>query len=218
MSDPRKSSLFRTRSGRDPSREKGAGGRFYDVRYEAMSVMVLPGRHHVSNDPEEMIVTLLGSCIAACIHDPVAKIGGLNHFLLPESETGTWNQVNAVMRFGNHAMEVLINDIIKRGGDRSRFEVKVFGGANVIDSRSATPVGSRNVAFIERYLANEGFDIAAKHLGGTLPRRIHYFPTTGKVKMLLLRRKSDKDLFRRELEYTKEVKGDGGADDIELFE
>jgi chemotaxis protein CheD len=122
------------------------------------------------------------------------------------------------MRYGNHAMETLINDIVKRGGDRRRFDVKVFGGANVIESRAARPVGSCNVAFIERYLADEGFHVAAKHLGGVLPRRIHYFPTTGRVKMLLLRRSQDNELFRRELDYSRKVEAKDAEGSIELFE
>ena len=145
-------------------------------------------------------------------------MGGLNHFLLPESGTGQWGETSAAMRYGNHAMETLINDIIKRGGDRRRFEVKVFGGANIIESRSATRVGNCNVAFIERYLANEGCAVAAQHLGGTLPRRVHYFPTTGKVMMLLLRRPPDKDLFRRELDYSRKVKVEDDGGSIEMFE
>ena len=218
MSEHGKAPLLRVRTGEDARYLQEEVKRFYDPRYQAVAVMVLPGRHYVSANPEEMIVTLLGSCVAACIRDPVAGVGGLNHFLLPESGTGQWGEVSAAMRYGNHAMETLINDIVKRGGDRRRFVVKVFGGANVIESRAAQTVGSSNVAFIERYLANEGFEIAAQHLGGVLPRRIHFFPTTGKVKMLLLRRAPDNELFRRELDYSRDVGVKDATGSIELFE
>lgn len=211
--------LFRHRTSKD---SYGSAGeevkRFYDPRYKATSVMVLPGRHYVTSSPEEMIVTLLGSCVAACIRDPIAAVGGLNHFLLPESNTGQWGQASAAMRYGNHAMETLINDIIKRGGERSRLEIKVFGGANVIGAKSTQGVGQQNADFVESYLRNEGFTIAAMHLGGDKPRRIHYFPVTGKVNMLLLRRTPDNDLFRKERDYQKTIKTDDDSGDVELFE
>lgn len=211
--------LFRHRTNKDSYGPADEVKRFYDPRFKATSVMVLPGRHYVSAAPEEMIVTLLGSCVAACIRDPVTAVGGLNHFLLPESDSGQWGQANAAMRFGNHAMETLINDIIKRGGERSRLEIKVFGGARVIEGASSLSVGQRNCEFVEKYLQNEGFSIIAKHLGGPSPRRIHYFPVTGKVNMLLLRRGPDNDLFKKEREYQSTIKtgDDDDAGDVELF-
>ena len=121
------------------------------------------------------------------------------------------------MRYGNHAMETLINDIIKVGGVRSRLEVKVFGGAQVIEGASVLSVGQKNVDFVQTYLENEGFKIAASHLGGSLPRRIHYFPITGKVQMRQLERSSDKDLFKKEMSFRKQIKVDDDAGDAELF-
>lgn len=209
--------LFRHRTSQNSYGPGEEVKRFYDPRFKATSVMVLPGRHYVSADPEEMIVTLLGSCVAACIRDPKAAVGGLNHFLLPESNSGQWGQANAAMRYGNHAMETLINDIIKRGGDRSRLEIKVFGGAHIIEGQSTVSVGQQNVEFVESYLKNEGFSIVAKHLGGPLPRRIHYFPVTGKVNMLALRRAPDNDLFKKEKEYQKTIKAEDDSGDVELF-
>jgi chemotaxis protein CheD len=209
---------FRFRGDRAPPPASGDARRFYDARFKAYSVVVLPGRHYVTRDPEEMVVTLLGSCVAACIRDPVAGIGGLNHFLLPESESGRWGETDATLRYGNHAMETLINDIIRSGGDRRRLEVKVFGGANMIESATQRPIGSLNAAFVEHYLRNEGFTIAAKHLEGTLPRRIHYFPITGKVQMLLLRRTPDKDLFSKELEHRRKLQTEAPAGSVELFD
>lgn len=211
--------LFQHRTSKDSYAPTDEVKRFYDPRFKATSVMVLPGRHYVSKVSEEMIVTLLGSCVAACIRDPITAVGGLNHFLLPESNSGQWGQANAAMRYGNHAMETLINDIIKQGGIRSRLEIKVFGGAHIIEGRSTLSVGQQNVDFVENYLQNEGFTIAAKHLGGPLPRRIHYFPVSGKVNMLLLRRAPDNDLFKKEREYQSTIKTDDNDDsgDVELF-
>lgn len=217
MTETQPAQLFRHRTSNDSYGPADEVKRFYDPRFKATSVMVLPGRHYVSSAPEEMIVTLLGSCVAACIRDPVAAVGGLNHFLLPESSTGQWGQANAAMRYGNHAMETLINDIIKRGGERSRLEVKVFGGSHIIGGQSTLAVGRQNVDFVEAYLKNEGFTIVAKHLGGPMPRRIHYFPVSGKVNMLLLRRVPDNDLFKKERDYQRTIKTDDDSGDVELF-
>lgn len=211
--------LFRHRQSAESDRHQKQSGRYYDARVGMNVVMVLPGRHHVTVSPNEMIVTLLGSCVAACIRDPIAAVGGLNHFLLPESESGSWGKtVDAAMRYGNHAMETLINDIIKLGGSRSRLEVKVFGGARVIEGASTLSVGQKNVEFVQEYLKNEGFDIAAAHLGGGMPRRIHYFPITGRVQMRQLKRATDKDLFNKEMTYRSQIRVDDHEDEAELFD
>ena len=214
------STLFRHRQSPEADGQGKTPGRYFDARLGVNVVMVLPGRHYVTSNVNEMIVTLLGSCVAACIRDPVAAVGGLNHFLLPESESGHWGgTVDVAMRYGNHAMETLINDIVKLGGQRSRLEVKVFGGAQVIEGASVLSVGQRNVEFVQSYLQNEGFDIAAKHLGGVSPRRIHYFPMTGKVQMRQLQRTADKDLFKREMAYRSQIRvDDDDAGNAELFE
>lgn len=215
----RRGALFQYRQGSESAGQAETPGRYFDARLGMNVVMVLPGRHYVTTKADEMIVTLLGSCVAACIRDPVAAIGGLNHFLLPESENGHWgNTVDAAMRYGNHAMEILINDIIKLGGLRSRLEVKVFGGAQVIEGVSAQSVGKKNVEFVQGYLKNEGYDVAAEHLGGIAPRRIHYFPITGKVQMRQLQRSADKDLFKREMTYRGQIRVDDDAGDAELFD
>jgi chemotaxis protein CheD len=140
----------------------------------------------------------------------------MNHFLLAESETGDWGGVNAVTRYGNHAMETLINDIIALGGLRSRFEVKMFGGGHVIDSSMA--IGQKNFEFAERYLANEGMPIAAKHVGGYHPRRIHYFPQTGKVQMLQLRRGTDEAVFKAEMDFKRRIAIKPVESSVDLFD
>jgi len=120
--------------------------------------------------------------------------------------------VSAVTRYGNHAMETLINDIIALGGVRGRFEVKVFGGGHVIDSSMA--IGQKNVEFAERYLATKTCD-RRQHVGGFHPRRIHYFPQTGKVQMLQLRRGTDEAVFKAEMELKRRIAikpADGGVD------
>ena len=125
--------------------------RTYDRRRGLYAVRVLPGGAYVTRRTDEMIVTVLGSCVAACIRDPASGFGGLNHFMLPESESGTWNGVSAAMRYGNHAMEVLINEVLKSGCRRQDLEIKLFGGADLTDGPSL--IGSSNVAFVLDYLA-----------------------------------------------------------------
>jgi chemotaxis protein CheD len=178
----------------DPPVQTGVRG--YDCEAGMVQVKIGPGDCYVTAAPNEILVTILGSCVAVCMRDPVLGVGGMNHFLLAESATGEWGGTGAATRYGNHAMGTLIDNIVAFGGIRSRFEVKVFGGGHVIDS--SMPIGQKNVEFAERYLSNEGMPIAAKHVGGFRPRRIHYFPQTGKVQMLQLRRGADEAVLKVE--------------------
>lgn len=190
--------------------------RYRDPDFDAMAVKVLPGEHYVTGAPEEMVVTVLGSCIAACIRDPLIGFGGMNHFMLPQSSDGAWGAASASMRYGNFAMEVLINEILARGGRRERLEIKVFGGGNVL--AGATPVGTRNAVFVESYLAAEGLTAVARHLGGNHPRRVHYFPVTGKVMLRELRRADDRRVLDTERKYLSTLSAPPIAGDIELFD
>ena len=130
--------------------------RYFDPRFGKTAVRVLPGEYYVTEDESEMIVTVLGSCISACIRDPLLKIGGMNHFMLPSSDTGQWGQVSAEMRYGNYAMEMLINDLMRRGARRDRLEFKLFGGAHI--GTSSSDVGDKNIRFVRTYMRDEGFD------------------------------------------------------------
>ncbi|WP_244422127.1 chemoreceptor glutamine deamidase CheD [Bradyrhizobium sp. ORS 285] len=189
--------------------------RYFDRRFEAFAVKVLPGEHYVSNQPDEMLVTVLGSCVAACIRDPVVQVGGMNHFMLPEA-SGDWGHASAGMRYGNVAMERLINDVLVRGGMRGRLEIKVFGGANVLNGLAK--IGHRNADFVEDYLATEDLPIAARHLRGALPRRVHYFPVSGRVLMLELPRNDRDAVLRNESSYQSRIQADPVAGSVELFE
>lgn len=198
----------------DPLAQWGAR-RHLDRETGVMHVKIGPGDYYVTKSADEMLVTILGSCVAVCIRDPFVGVGGMNHFLLAESESGDWGGISAATRYGNHAMETLINDIIALGGLRSRFEVKIFGGGHVIESSMA--IGQKNVEFAEQYLASEGMPIAAKHVGGVLPRRIHYFPKTGKVQMLQLRRSSDAAVFQKEIEFKRRMAAKPVEGGVDLF-
>ncbi len=195
--------------------ESAAGRRFFDVAAAAWIVKVFPGEFHVSRQSDEVLLTVLGSCVAACIRDPLAGVGGMNHFMLPQHESGAWGSDLKSTRFGNFAMEKLINELIKAGCARERMEIKVFGGGNVTESSNA--VGSDNAEFVLQYLEAEGLRYAAKDLGGTLPRRIEYFPSTGRVVRRLLGRSEGFAVDREEGAYATRLVKQRSAGEVELF-
>lgn len=140
---------------------------------------VIQGEHAVSGDPNTLLSTVLGSCVAACLHDPERGVGGMNHFLLADSADGVRVQEEA-MRYGAYAMEVLINDLMKLGARRERLEAKLFGGAKMIDGLH--DVGAANAAFARSFLADEGIPVISASLGGRRARRVEFWPATGRAR------------------------------------
>jgi chemotaxis protein CheD len=189
--------------------------RFFDNSLGAWVVKLLPGEFYVSQQPDEVIVTILGSCVSACIRDPLAGIGGMNHFMLPEGGKQSWNGESESARYGNFAMEKLVNELLKAGCSRSSLEVKVFGGANVI--RSQTAVGSDNSEFILEYLKAEGLRCSVHDLGSHFPRRIHYYPVSGRVVRRFLNNGAVSDIASEERNYARRLSSQNDAGDIELF-
>jgi chemotaxis protein CheD len=190
--------------------------RFFDNESAAWMVKVLPGEYYVTSRPDEVLVTILGSCVSACIRDPQKGIGGMNHFMLPHSGSGAWGGDTQSTRFGNFAMEKLINELLKAGCSRNLLEIKMFGGGNVTDTRNA--IGTDNADFALRYLEAEGLRCAAKDLGGQLPRRIHYSPATGKVVRRLLGGHESSAIVREETEYASRLSSHTAGGEIELFD
>jgi chemotaxis protein CheD len=180
-----------------------------------VAVNVPPGEHYVTTREDVVITTVLGSCVAACIRDPVIKIGGLNHFMLPSSESGIWGGTTGSLRYGNFAMERLINEILKRGGRRSRLEIKVFGGGDVLGG--SAPIGHLNADFVEWYLRAEGMPIAASQMRGFAARRVRYFPTTGRVLVKELAMRDVKAPLAEEVAYRSVLDRAPVETDIELF-
>lgn len=193
--------------------------RWFDPTFKIMAVKVLPGEHYVSTAGQEMIVTVLGSCVAACVWDTRLKIGGMNHFMLPDGGSSADVPVDKAMRFGNFAMEELINDVLRRGGRRDSLEIKVFGGGNVLPGvgNASVSVGDRNADFVRRYLSEEGYRIAAQDLGGPHPRRIHFFPRLGKVIRLFLKKDVERAVVNREMSYRSRLQTVEVEGDVELF-
>jgi chemotaxis protein CheD len=192
-----------------------AGRRFFDAATAVWMMKVFPGEFYITRETNEVLVTVLGSCVSACIRDPVVGVGGMNHFMLPQHGSGAWGNDLKSTRFGNFAMEKLINELIKAGCVRERMEIKVFGGGNVTDSSNA--VGSENAEFIMAYLKAEGLKCAARDLGGTLPRRIHYYPSTGRVVRRLLGISERYSIDREEHDYGSRLQQQQPAAEIELF-
>lgn len=192
-----------------------AGRRFFDAATAVWMMKVFPGEFYITKETNEVLVTVLGSCVSACIRDPVVGIGGMNHFMLPQHGSGAWGNDLKSTRFGNFAMEKLINELIKAGCVRERMEIKVFGGGNVTDSSNA--VGSENAEFILTYLKAESLKCAASDLGGTLPRRIHYYPSTGRVVRRLLGISERYSIDREEHDYGSRLQQQQPAGEIELF-
>ena len=190
----------------------------YLQEFGAHAVRILPGETYTTARKDEAIITVLGSCVSACIRDPRSGLGGMNHFMLPESATGQWgDELSAAMRYGNFAMEALINAVLKSGCSRRDLEIKLFGGANF--SVGVTMIGQKNSDFALRYLQEEGLRVAASDLGGAFGRRIHYHPATGKVARLFLRGAGKDQVAAEERRYGAELRRkpvDGG--DVQLFD
>lgn len=195
--------------------------RFWDPSHSRYTVKVLPGEYYVSRQ-DEMISTVLGSCVSACIYDRRLKIGGMNHFMLPEptgdrgGERDSWSAtVGRAARYGNDAMEHLINALLKAGSRREDWDVKIFGGGRVLTQM--TDVGQRNIAFVQRYLETERLPVAASDLGDIYPRQVQFFPATGKVRVRQMRGRDETALVAREKQYLKQLANDPITGEVELF-
>jgi len=157
------------------ARKPGEASFFYhDHHFRHDAVKVLPGEYYVT--PDNMVVmTVLGSCIAACLWDPTVRVGGMNHFMLPEGGADTSG------RYGSYAMELLINEMMKLGARRETLQAKVFGGGQVMHSFTTMNVGERNTRFVLDYLQTERIAIVSKDVLDIHPRKVCFFPATGKA-------------------------------------
>lgn len=199
-----------------------ATNRYFDTHFERPGVKLLPNEFFTTHD-DMVLMTVLGSCVAACIHDPYTGLGGMNHFMLPDDGAEAARTASESMRYGAYAMEVLINELIKAGGRRERFEAKVFGGAAVLSGMTTLNVGDRNADFVRRYLALERIRITAEDLQGNYPRKVVFMPRSGQALVKKLRLQVP-GVAQREAQLAKERSAraaQGGADAnkprIELF-
>ncbi len=187
----------------------------WDMPKDHTIVKLFSGDCYVTDQSKHMLVTILGSCVSACIRDPKTGVGGMNHFLLPRTKSDVRSDSSEAARYGAFAMEQLINGLLQLGAVKSRLEVKVFGGGNVIDSNLL--IGSQNIQFVREYLLKEGLLILSSDLGGTYPRRIHYFPDTGKVMMRNLQRSEDKKIVEEEKRFAETLANKPIGGDVDLF-
>ncbi len=189
--------------------------RYWDSGRDKVVAKVLPGEFYVSKQ-DELITTVLGSCIAACIYDEKMGIGGMNHFMLPvDHHHGTIRADSLNCRYGNWAMEHLINEIMKNGGAKSRLRVKLFGGGKIISA--LTDIGEGNIQFAYSYLTQEHLQLVAHDVGGIWPRKIIFSPETGKVHVKRLRSLHNDTIQKREVRYLHEIERQDTQSDIELF-
>lgn len=170
--------------------------KYFDHGSEQTVVKIYSGDCYVAKKKGEMLMTILGSCVSACIRDPVTGIGGMNHFLLPKVNHESLLDTMGTTRYGAFAMEKLINEILKLGGRKERLEVKLFGGGNI--NNNSKMIGDENVKFIKEYVKNENLNVVAEHLGGNTPRRVHFFPDSGKVMIRVLQGLEDMAIVEKE--------------------
>jgi len=191
--------------------------RYWDKVNNSVVAKILPGEYYVT-DHDEMITTVLGSCISACIWDKGMGVGGMNHFMLPSSEKGGWGGselVSTATRYGNHAMEQMINAILKHGGRREHLLVKIFGGGKIISSMS--DVGKKNIKFVESYINNENVTLLAEDVGGGQARKVIFYPKTGRVRVKKLKNLHNNTVVQRDESYQNTIVDESFEGTVELF-
>ncbi|PHI34902.1 chemotaxis protein CheD [Pseudoalteromonas sp. GCY] len=189
--------------------------RFWDSGRAKVVAKVLPGEFYVSKQ-DELISTVLGSCIAACVYDEKLGIGGMNHFMLPGAKA--LREVHADdlnCRYGNWAMEYLINEVLKNGASRSNLKIKLFGGGKIISAM--TDIGEGNIRFAQAYVEEECLNLISQDVGGPWPRKVIFHPQSGKAQVKKLRTMHNNTIEQREVRYLHDIEAQDNKTDIELF-
>jgi chemotaxis protein CheD len=191
---------------------------YHDKVHSVDAAKILPGEYYATGE-NMLIVTVLGSCVSACIRDPDLKIGGMNHFMLPESDPSKdcAGPLSKAARYGSYAMELLLNHLLKMGARHNRLEAKVFGGGNVLPGFTKMNVGQRNADFVLQFLKSEQIRVTARDLVDICPRKVFYFPTTGRVLVKRLAIMTNTTVMEREIEYRKKLAQTKSGGDVELF-
>lgn len=191
-----------------------AGNRYFDPIFATDAVKVLPGEYFVTSS-DMALVTVLGSCVSACIRDRESGIGGMNHFMLADCAENSPDSASA--RYGIYAMEVLINHLLKLGARRDNLVAKVFGGGRVMDSLPSSHIGERNAAFVLEFLHTEKIAVLAQDLLDMHPRKVYFFPASGRVLVKTLMRLHNDTVQRREREYAARLTETPISGAIDLF-
>lgn len=192
--------------------------RYVDKAMGVITAKILPGEYYVTRN-EEMITTVLGSCISVCIYEQKTGIGAMNHFMLPQSSgnNDAEDLMSESFRYGDVAMERMINDLLRNGADKDSIVFKAFGGGQII--KQMTSVGERNIKFLHKFMVMEGYKLTASDLGGPHPRKVNFFPKTGKVMMKKLQHMHNDTIAIRETQYRSKIdkpKIESGS--IDLFD
>lgn len=190
--------------------------RYFDNTFNMEAIKLLPGEYYVTQR-DMVLVTVLGSCVAACIRDRISGIGGMNHFMLPEDKREGDTPVATAARYGSYAMEMMINQLLKAGAKRENLEAKLFGGGEVLRGFKVSNMGERNVEFALHYLDNEGIRVVAQSLRDIYPRKIYFFPASGKVLLKKLRHANNDTIVEREADYGSRLRHADIQGDVELF-
>jgi chemotaxis protein CheD len=189
--------------------------RMQDTRFPYEVAVILPGEYFVSQEPK-VVYTVLGSCISVCLRDPLAGVGGMNHFMLsaPTSVGGqdSWTESG---RYGSFAMEMLINEILKRGGRKDRLEAKVFGGGKIYDGEM--DIGATNAAWALDYLERESVPLLKANVGDVCPRKVYFFTDSGKVLLKKLDRLVAKVIAEEEDQYQRKLQRAPVQSEVTLF-
>ena len=186
---------------------------FYEAHFQSDAVKILPGEYFV-HDEDLLIMTTLGSCIAVCLWDRQAHVGGMNHFMLPDGG-GNGNDSG---RYGSYAMELLINELMKMGASRMTMEAKVFGGGAVLSGMNSLNVGERNTAFVMDYLKTERIPIVSKDVMDVYPRKVCFFPHSGKAMVKRLAPSNPEALVAQErAALQKATPASTGGGSVDLF-
>jgi chemotaxis protein CheD len=194
---------------------QGRASKYLDRHFNRQAMKILPGEFYATAE-DEVIVTVLGSCVAACLLDPIAMVGGMNHFMLPVKQGERDPDVFYAARYGAAAMEFLINNLLHLGAQRDRLVAKAFGGGRVMEGMSSD-VGGQNVDFVRQFLRSEGIPLWSEDMGGPHPRKVYFFPHTGQVLVKRMERTNNNTVLNRELTYLQEVTGRPIDGDVELF-
>ena len=193
---------------------QGSAKKYQDRNFNRSAMKIQPGEFYVTGE-DEVIVTVLGSCVAACLMDPVTLVGGMNHFMLPMDPSLEERDVFYAARYGVGAMEYLINAALHLGAQRNRLVAKIFGGGKVMHGHS--DVGAKNIAFVQNFLDQENIPLWAEDVGGLHPRKVYFFPHTGQVLVKKLVSRNNETIYDRETRYIRSLRETPPTGDVELF-
>lgn len=193
----------------------GRASKYLDRHFNRQAMKILPGEFYATTE-DEVIVTVLGSCVAACLLDPIAMVGGMNHFMLPVKKGGQEPDNFFAARYGAAAMEYLINNLLHLGAQRDRLVAKAFGGGKVLPGMTSD-VGGQNIDFVRHFLRSEDIPLWSEDMGGLHPRKVYFFPHTGQVLVKRMERAHNDTVITRELSYMQEFTKAPMEGDVELF-